>query len=121
MSGSTNVVTRIPWDTLVFLHDHLPNIDSLVGTFKEIALRVKEIHASAFQWQEDITNLTNLSLRGGTRRGRNPTFKINPAGADNADTLPCVDFDRLVSLSNSPILAKVRRKSRSIVSISSTY
>jgi hypothetical protein len=90
------------------LHDHLPNADHLVGVFKEIVLCVKEIYASASQWQEDITSLTNLSLRGGTRRGRNPALKSISTGADNEDALPCIDFDRLVGLSKSPILTKVR-------------
>jgi hypothetical protein len=95
---------------LVVLHDNLPNTDLLVGAFKQMALDVMGIYALASQWQEDITNLTNLSLRGGTRRGRNPSLKGSSVGADSADSLLCIDFDKLVSLSKSPILAKVRHR-----------
>lgn len=105
--GATNA-NRVPWDVLVFLRDHLPNTELLVGDFKRMALHVMEIFISASQWQEDITNLTNLSLRGGARRGKNPTFRGSSVGADSVDSLPCIDFDKLVSLSNSPILEKVR-------------
>jgi Transcription factor S-II (TFIIS), central domain len=112
VSDGATASNRVPWDVLVVLRDHLPNTDLLVGAFKQIVLNVMEIYACASRWQEDITNLTNLSLRGGTRRGRNPSFKGSSVVADSVDSLPYIDFDKLVSLSKSPILAKVRDSCR---------
>jgi hypothetical protein len=101
---------RVPWDVLLSLHTRMPSSDLFVGAFAQIKLRVQKTFEDASKWQEDVTGLTNLSLRGGNRRVKSST-KRKCDSADDLDSSSGADFDKLVVLSNNPILSMVSVKS----------
>lgn len=75
----------------------MPQSDLVLGDFACITLRVKELYAAAHKWNDDISNFTKLSLRGGKRR----------ESTDDPDASATVDLEMVTELSNSPILSKV--------------
>lgn len=100
---------RVPWDVLVSLHDRMPSSDLLLGDFACIILRVKELYVAANKWQQDISRLTMLSLRGVKRRTQKSSSpaKAGVENPDDADAASKIGVDEVVELSNSPILLKV--------------
>jgi hypothetical protein len=97
--------TRVPWDVLVSLHDRIPQAES-GADFNYVVLRVKELYEGANAWQEEISELTMLSLRGSKRR--NPgTPPSNAADSGAGDPVNIIDLDKVMELSNHPILSKV--------------
>lgn len=86
----------------------MPSADLSLGDFACIVLRVKDLYAAACLWQQDISSWTQLSLRGVKRRSQISAYP-GGNGADNhdEDALSTVGVDKVVELSNSPILLKV--------------
>lgn len=80
-----------------------------------VVLRVNELHEAASAWQDDISNLTKLSLRGGKRRTNavlSPSSSHHHGGepSDEDDELSShqIDLGKLAELSNNPVLWEVR-------------
>jgi hypothetical protein len=107
--GENDEDKRVPWDVLVSLHDRMPNSDLVLGDFACIVLRVKELYAAASKWQQDISSLTMLSPRGGKRRAQNSSHPGNIVidNPGDADATARIGVDKVIELSNSPILSKV--------------
>jgi len=80
----------------------------------KVILRVKELHEAAAAWQQEISQLTQLSLRGGKRRktsevNSSPSKTGEPGSSvmDEEETNQ-IDTKKVAELSNDPILYKVR-------------
>ena len=71
--------------------------------FACLLLRVCELHKAARGWQEEVSNLTMISLRGGKRRAS----PMKGEGPDN-DEPSQIDADKVSKLSNHTILKRVR-------------
>jgi hypothetical protein len=97
---------RVPWDVLVQLHERTPSSDLVLGDFACVALRVKELYEAAKRWQDDISKLTMLSLRGVKRRtpGSPQSGEIDL----NDPLLNTVDMRKVVELTNDEVLSQVR-------------
>ena len=91
---------RIPWDALVKLHDSVPEWEEDKGDFTGMILRVKELYDAADAWQQEVSSLTNLSLRGGKKRVISPP-------RDGEDDQPMIDFEKVAELSDDPVLESV--------------
>jgi hypothetical protein len=105
---------RVPWDVLITLHDRIPaSSDDRVGDFALVALRVKELYEAAKVWQDQITNNTMISFRGGKRRTPSSS-QDTEAEQDNSSQIQMEDMKRLA---RNPILSKVSQPA----SISSLY
>jgi hypothetical protein len=105
---------RVPWDVLITLHDRIPvSPDNSVGDFALVALRVKELYEAAKAWQDQITNNTMISFRGGKRRAPSSS-QDTEAEQDNSSQIQMEEMKRLAK---SPILSKVSQPA----SISSLY
>lgn len=71
---------------------------------------MQELYAEAKKWQDDISALTMLSLRGGKRRTQSSPAQLQPL-ADSDDRDPSsetVEMRKLLELCTHPILEKVR-------------
>ncbi|GAX16611.1 hypothetical protein FisN_7Lh346 [Fistulifera solaris] len=90
---------RIPWDALVSLANQSPNIGEEQGDLACIKLRVKELHDEALKWQEEISSLTMLSLRGGKRR--------SPGSLEDTKASCIIDMSKVEELCKHSILHKV--------------
>lgn len=77
------------------------------GDFACLILRVKELYEQALKWQDDISNLTMLSLRGVKRRVQSPVRTPDKAEAD--EVVPTLDLKKVEELSNRPVLSLVSR------------
>jgi hypothetical protein len=101
-----DVDTRVPWDVLVQLHERTPSSDLVLGDFACVAVRVKELYEAAKRWQDDISKLTMLSLRGLKRR---TPGSPNIGEIDlNDPLLNTVDMRKVVELTNDEVLSQVR-------------
>ena len=98
------VDNRVPWDVLVWLREHMPNINDSSGYFASIKMKVQELYDSASKWQNSISSLTCLSLRGGNKR-------VKSSQKCRVDTFEGhfsrSDYEKIVSLSKNSILLKV--------------
>ena len=102
---------RIPWDVLVALYDRIPvSPEEQVGDFALVALRVTELYEAAKAWQDEITNNTMISFRGGKRRAPS----LSPT-KQSQDTDAKIEIDKMQKLAKNPVLSKVRKKSKSLV------
>ena len=101
-STSTPEIERMPWDVLVKLYESRPESMDSMGDFTLVLLRLKELFDAATSWQEEVSNDTMLSLRGGKRRS-------TPVGenGDVEDGQQKIDLARVAELSTAPILKKV--------------
>jgi hypothetical protein len=99
---------------LITLHDRIPvSPDDRVGDFALVALRVKELYEAARAWQDQITNNTMISFRGGKRRAPSSS-QDTEAEQDNSSQIQMEEMKRLAK---NPILSKVSQPA----SISSSY
>jgi hypothetical protein len=109
-----STVSKVPWDMLIALHDRIPvSPDDRVGDFALVALRVKELYKAAKAWQDQITNNTMISFRGGKRRAPSSS-QDTEAEQDNSSQIQMEEMKRLAK---NPILSKVSQPS----SISSSH
>jgi hypothetical protein len=99
---------RIPWDVLVNLFERLPSSFQDIGDFAGVVLRVKELYEVANEWQQEISSLTMLSLRGGKRR--NPTLQSpgKDEESDAKDPSSVIEMKKVAELCHHPILEKVK-------------
>jgi hypothetical protein len=95
---------RIPWETLISLHDRKPGGLENMGDCAGIALRVADLFEAATKWQQEITKVTMLSNRGGKRRGEVSCSEVE--GSMQAT----VDVETVRRLARNPVLAKVRKQ-----------
>ena len=72
------------------------------GDFARLLIRVKEIFDSAFWWQEEVSKLTRLSMRGGKRR-----LAQTPDSNDTDDSQQRINLAEVAAMSHHPILRKV--------------
>ncbi|KAL7580934.1 hypothetical protein ACA910_005752 [Epithemia clementina (nom. ined.)] len=93
---------RMPFDVLVKLNENKPEMVSGMGDFTLVLLRLKELFEAANSWQDEVSNETLLSLRGGKRRN-------TPAGENGEvdEGVQKIDLARVAQLSASPILKKI--------------
>ena len=94
---------RIPWDVLLKLRDTCPTLGSEeTGGLACLITRVRELYENASSWQDEISAVTQISLRGGKRRG-------SPSKGDTeANDSEELDMQKLNELCERPILKKVR-------------
>lgn len=100
---------RVPLDVLVNLFDKIPpSATENFGDVARVALRVTDLHASALQWQEDVSRLTALSNRGAKRRapGSSP-MKAQNQILEAAELTSQVDAAKVQKLAQHPILRMV--------------
>jgi hypothetical protein len=93
----------------VKLHESMPPGED-TGDFAFIRLSVEEMFKDAKAWQEEVSNLTLLSLRGGKRRAGTGTSPVRGLGDESKseDSGPSmIDVRKVEELSNHPILSKV--------------
>jgi len=97
-------VIRIQWEALLKLNESQPSLaeNETVG-LAALVMRVRELHQLASYWQDEISSLTQLSLRGGKRRD---VPSKEETGADDSER---VDLAKLTDLCTHPVLDKVRR------------
>jgi hypothetical protein len=108
-----NTTARIPWDVLVGLFDRLPgSVEERTCDFALVALRVTELFDSAKAWQDEITNNTMLSNRGGKRRETAGSSPVKSRGTEDEDDSNSakLEMQKIEQLSKNPILSKVRMK-----------
>lgn len=101
---------RVPWDVLVSLHDRIPTSEEGLRDFSCIVLRVQELYDAASQWQEDVSILTNLSLRGRKRRNQiaHPAAKYATDNSEAEESpTKIIQVKKVAELSNHPIMLKV--------------
>jgi hypothetical protein len=94
----------------------MPSSNEEIGDFACVVLRVRELHEAAKAWQDEISTLTMLSLRGGKRRNQSAASPLkSPARNDDEDISSSssrIDVDKVLQLYHHPILSKVRSKTR---------
>lgn len=103
---------RVPWDILISLNDRFPQVGiGDHGDFACLLIRVKELYEKAKAWQDEISELTMLSLRGGKRRNQtvSPSKLVELGDVAETDDAPNkIDLYKVHELSHHPILAKVQ-------------
>jgi hypothetical protein len=100
---------RISYEVLVKLFDSRPTLEQEdMKDFACLLLRVCELYKAARAWQEEVSNLTMISLRGGKRRAS----PMKGEGAENEDEPSQIDVVKVSKLSNNSILKKVRMSAR---------
>ena len=117
----------VPWDILVSLYERCPLSfdksgnacgDVIEADIIRVCLRVRELYLSAVEWQEEVTQMIPVSIRGRKRRARNPEHhtdkggSVQPVGqlssvASGSDKLCDTDIQQLEKLAKNPILDKV--------------
>lgn len=106
---SVSANNRIPWDVLVKLFESAPFCDQDTGDFAFVVLRLKELHDEADAWQEEVSKLTMISLRGGKKRST-PSKSLSPLkfgeGGEQEES-SMLELEKVTELSNDPILTKV--------------
>ena len=109
--GSLTRATTLPWDVLLTLYERIPVSadDGNPTDIARVALRVREIHDSAYAWQEEVTKLLALSIRGAKRRAPLP---LNVSEAENQEK---IDLTKLAELARNPILNMVAMPRESAV------
>lgn len=111
--------TRIPWEVLVGLYERMPNSDQEIGDFACAVLRVREIYEAANAWQEEISNLTMLSLRGGRRRNHTAASpaKTPRMESEEGSSSTKIGLEKVIQLSHHPILSTVRDRKSECVTV----
>jgi hypothetical protein len=99
---------RIPWDVLVNLFERLPSSYHDSGDFAGVVLRVKELYDVANEWQQEISALTMLSLRGGKRRNLTLQSPGKDEESDAKDPSSVIEMKKVAELCHHPILEKVK-------------
>lgn len=100
---------RVPWDVLVNLKDRIPQADTSCGDFSYVILRINELFDAANAWQEEISDLTMLSLGGRKRRQQSPSKTACDGPAEDEDSGSTqLDLGKVLELSHDPILREVR-------------
>eukprot|EP00536_Pseudo-nitzschia_multiseries_P009367 jgi/Psemu1/297229/fgenesh1_pm.260_\ len=101
--------SRITWDTLVNLHDRIPNEISGSGSPILCILRVRELYGAAKMWQDEVCRSTMISKRGNKRRGAKQSYQANSLEVDNKNTEKDakIRLEEIESLAEDPILTKV--------------
>lgn len=85
------------------LHDSRPALDKEeTGGLACLVVRVRDLHQTASSWQEEISSMTQLSLRGAKRR-ESPT----KGPRDDADDTTRVCADKLTEMCRHEVLDKV--------------
>jgi hypothetical protein len=109
--GSLTKATTLPWDVLLTLYERIPVSadDGNPTDIARVALRVREIHDSANIWQEEVTALLALSIRGAKRRAPLP---LNASEPENQEK---IDLTKLAELARNPILNMVAMPRESAV------
>lgn len=104
-----DVERRLSWENLVKLYDSIPLEDESMGDFAFVVLSVKELYDAAKSWQEEISRLTMLSLRGGKRRSNaspsQPKLSLTESQDDESSCM--IDVTKVIELSEHPILDKI--------------
>ena len=95
---------RIPWSELVNLCDRIPPAgDEIVGDIPRVALRVRELHEAADMWQQEVSSLLSLSIRGAKRRH----VSSQEGEPDGQEGQPKVSNVQLAELVKDPILKSI--------------
>jgi hypothetical protein len=96
---------RVPWEILVGLFERTPSTrDGIVADIPKLVLRVRELHEAANQWQEEVSSLLALSIRGAKRRQAGSAVEGDSDGQDAQALLTNV---KLTELAKDPILKLV--------------
>jgi hypothetical protein len=96
---------RVPFEVLIALFERLPSSEQDSGDFACVVLRVKDLYEASNKWQQEMSALTKLSLRGGKRR---IPVSQSPTKADE-DFIepPMIELKKVEELCEHPILRKV--------------
>ena len=95
---------RVPWDVLVRLCESIPPIDDAVGDFANVILRVRELYQMSSGWNQEVSNLAMISLRGGKHRSTPLKGTTDETEAEGPSR---IDVNQVAELSEDPILSKV--------------
>ena len=107
--GDKDEFERIPWDVLVSLNDRLPgDVEETVGNFALVSLRVRELFEEGRKWQEEITQNTMLSIRGGKRRAPTASSVGSPSKEQDPENSNRIQMQKMEQLAEHPVLLKVR-------------
>ena len=106
---------RIPWEALLKLHDTHPVLgEDETGGLACLIMRVRELHEIASAWQHEISSFTQLSLRGGKRRGSPSKGSRDDAETEQSER---VEVEKLTELCRHPVLEKVSRDKHFYMSV----
>ena len=94
---------------IVSLNDRMPGeVDETVGNFALVSLRVRELFEEGRKWQEEITQHTMLSIRGGKRRDATSAHMESPSKEQDQENSSSLHIEKMERLAQHPVLRKVR-------------
>ena len=106
------VDARLPWSELIALSDRMPPEEhEVLGDISLVAVRVRDLHTAADKWQQQVSSLLSLSIRGAKRRHAG----FQEGELDGHEGHAKVSNEQLAELVKDPILKIVSIPSENAV------